>query len=164
MTTKTSPQSRIRLALVVAGIAIASTLGTASASFAGQCPAGKEATNGQSQGPAAHSKVSEKVLSMIPLATEMVGLEEHSLRMRRLVVEPGGVVAWHSHADRPAIIYVVSGAITEYATTCSVPIVHKAGDVSTESGGLSHWWKNHTQQPAVLLSADLLHDHKDHNM
>ncbi len=84
--------------------------------------------------------------------------------MLRLVVQPDGVVAWHSHADRPAIIYIVSGSITEYSSHCAEPIVHRAGDVSTESGGLSHWWKNHTRQPVVLLSADLLHDHKDHNM
>ena len=30
-----------------------------------------------------------------------------------LVVQPGGIVPWHSHADRPALIYVVSGEIVE---------------------------------------------------
>ena len=47
------------------------------------------------------------------------------MQFRKLVIEPGGVVPWHSHGDRPAIIYVVSGEIIEYASNCAVPIVHK---------------------------------------
>ena len=50
--------------------------------------------------------------------------------MRRLAIKPGGVVPWHSHDDRPALIYVVVGEITEYASNCAVPIVHKAGEVA----------------------------------
>lgn len=161
MKTMHRPRSTFSI-LVAAGIA-AVALGAVPAS-AGSCPAGHAATNGQPPGPGSHKGVTDKVLSIVPLANEKVGLKEHSLRLRRLVVQPGGVVAWHSHADRPAIIYVVSGAITEYSTHCAVPIVHRAGETSTESGGLSHWWRNHTNQPAVLLSADLLHDHNDHHM
>ena len=151
-------------AVVAAAFAAAIAAGTASPALAGQCPVGKGAVNGQPPGPDKHVGVTDKVLSMVPLAGEKVGLKEHSLRLRRLVVQPGGIVAWHSHADRPAIIYVVSGSITEYSTHCAVPIVHHAGETSTESGGLSHWWRNHTRQPVVLLSADLLHDHDDHHM
>jgi hypothetical protein len=57
---------------------------------------------------------------------------------------------------RPANIYVISGSITEYRSTCSVPIEHKAGDVTAEFGALSHWWKNNTKRPTVLISADML--------
>ena len=81
--------------------------------------------------------------------------------MRRLDIKPGGEVAWHSHADRPAIIYIVSGTILEYSSTCRVPIVHRAGDVATETHVTSHWWKNRSSKPAVLLSADILHDKSD---
>lgn len=157
-------RTRRAIASLAAAFAVAITAGSASVALAGQCPSGKAATNGQPAGPAKHAGVTDKVLSMVPLADEKVGLKEHALRLRRLVVQPGGVVAWHSHADRPAIIYVVSGAITEYSSRCAVPIVHHAGETSTESGGLSHWWRNHTRQPVVLISADLLHDHDDHHM
>ena len=37
---------------------------------------------------------------------------------------------WHSHDNRPAMIYIVYGEIVEYASNCAVPIVHKAGDVA----------------------------------
>nr|MBA3812485.1 cupin domain-containing protein [Caulobacteraceae bacterium] len=79
-------------------------------------------------------------------------------RLRRLVVQPGGVVPWHSHADRPALIMTVSGAITEYRSTCAVGIEHPAGDVAKESGGISHWWKNNGSVPAELIAADIKND------
>ena len=63
---------------------------------------------------------------------------------------------WHSHATRAANIYVISGSITEYRSTCAVPIEHSAGDVTAEFGPIAHWWKNNTKHPTVLISADLL--------
>lgn len=151
-------------ALLAATLAIATFAASTASVQAGQCPANKITTTGQAPGPSAHQGVTDKVLTMIPLSSEKVALKEHALRLRRLVVQPGGVVAWHSHADRPAIIYILSGAITEHSSHCAVPIVHRAGESTAESGGLSHWWKNHTRQPVVLLSADLLHDQHDHHM
>jgi quercetin dioxygenase-like cupin family protein len=148
------------LAISIVGATLA---GIASAN-AGECPADKVvASNGQKPGATAHKGVTEKLLGQIDLAKEKIALADHHLRMRRLEVAPGGEVAWHSHDDRPALIYIVSGTITEFANTCSVPIVHKAGDLSIESH-LSHWWKNSSNQPTVLLAADIAADVHDHNM
>jgi quercetin dioxygenase-like cupin family protein len=73
------------------------------------------------------------------------------------VIAPGGVVPWHDHKVRPANIYVVSGEIVEHRSTCLVPIVHKAGDVTEEfAPNLAHWWKNESKKPVELLSADIL--------
>ena len=90
--------------------------------------------------------------------------DEPYARMRRLDVQPGGEVAWHSHEDRPALIYVVSGTITEYSSHCAVPIVHKTGELSVEQAGLSHWWKNTSKHPVVLISADIAADPKTPGM
>ena len=84
--------------------------------------------------------------------------------MRRLVIQPGGVVPWHSHGQRPAIMYIEKGTVTEYASTCSAPIVHKAGDAVPELHSTSHWWKNTGKRTAVLLSADLLPVDADQHM
>ncbi len=132
--------------------------------YAGECPAGKVTTDGQKAGATAHKDVTEKLLGQIDLSKEKIAVADHHLRMRRLEIKPGGEVAWHSHAERPALIYVVSGSITEYASTCSVPIVHETGDLSIEQGGLSHWWKNTSNKDVVLISADIAADPKDHNM
>ena len=72
-----------------------------------------------------------------------------------LACSQAGVVPWHSHGERPAIIYIIKGTIEEYASNCAVPIVHKAGDVTAETKDISHWWKNTGEETAVLISADL---------
>jgi quercetin dioxygenase-like cupin family protein len=136
----------------------------ASAAVAGECPAGKITTDGQKPGAKAHKDVAEKLLGQIDLSKEKIAVANHHLRMRRLDIKPGGEVAWHSHAERPALIYVVSGTVTVYASSCAQPIVHAEGDLSIEQGGLSHWWKNTSEKPAVLISADIAADPNDHNM
>jgi quercetin dioxygenase-like cupin family protein len=127
---------------------------------AGECPAEKVTENGQKPGATAHKNVAEKLLGQIDLSKEKVAVSGHHFRMRRLDVQPGGEVAWHSHEDRPALIYVVSGTITEYSSHCAVPIVHKSGELSVEQAGLSHWWKNTSRKPVVLISADIAADPK----
>lgn len=122
--------------------------------LAGGCPAGKEAANLLDGAPTAPVNVTDDVIGSVDLKRE-IDLDNRDLRLRRLVVQPGGIVPLHSHAGRPALITVVSGSIVEYRSTCALGIVHKAGDVASESDGISHWWKNTGRVPAVLLSADV---------
>jgi quercetin dioxygenase-like cupin family protein len=152
----------LSLAGIVAG---AMTIG-ATASFAGECPAGKMVVDGQGQKDAgmAAKDVTDTVLASTDLSKEMVALPDHLFRLRQLVVKPGGIVPWHSHGDRPAMIYIVAGEVTEYASTCAVPIVHRAGDVAPETHTTAHWWKNTGKKTAVLISVDILHDKMDENM
>ena len=160
----TTHLSKTWIALSVAGALTSALLIGVTAASAGECPAGKVTTDGQKAGAKAHKDVTEKLLGQIDLSKEKVAVAGHHLRMRQLDIKPGGEVAWHSHADRPALIYVVSGTITEYASTCAVPIVHTTGELSVEQGGLSHWWKNTSDKPVVLISADIAADPNDHNM
>jgi quercetin dioxygenase-like cupin family protein len=99
--------------------------------------------------------VTDTVIVTNDLAQQGIGINDRLFRLRRLVVQPGGVVPWHSHGDGPVIIYIISGQITEYASTCAVPIVHKAGEATAEMHATAHWWKNDSKQPVELLSADL---------
>lgn len=85
-------------------------------------------------------------------------------RVRKLVIEPGRIVPWHSHTDRPALIYIIEGEIVECASNCAVPIVHKAGEVRAETQGTAHWWQNLGDKSVTLLSFDILHDKNDHHM
>jgi len=55
-------------------------------------------------------------------------------------------------------------ATTEYSSHCAQPIVHKAGELSVEQGGLSHWWKNTSKEPVVLISADIAQDPNEQGM
>jgi len=145
-------------AAAIAGVALASV------ALAGECPADKRGVNVTKPGPTAATGVTDTVLVAIDLSTEKLALSDHQLRLRRLVVKPNGIVPWHSHEDRPAIIYIISGQIYEHSSNCSVPILHQAGEATREGNGTAHWWQNTGKETVVLLSADILHDPNDHNM
>jgi quercetin dioxygenase-like cupin family protein len=150
----------------LAGLYLAATMLVAATggADAGQCPAGKQIADAVKPVDYPAKGVTDTVLAAIDLAKEPAQIQDRKLRLRKLVVLPGGIVPWHSHGDRPAIIYIIHGEITEYASNCAVPIVHKAGDVTPETHATSHWWKNTGGETVVLLSADLLRDESDHNM
>ena len=154
----TIPLYRPRWPRITASIAVVAALGfAASVAFAGECPADKRVADGQGQkpGPNAPVGVADVVRASTDLAKEPSGIKGRQFRLRQLDVQPGGIVPWHSHNDRPAMIYIVSGEVVEYASSCAVPIVHKAGDVAPEQAGTSHWWQNHGKVPSKLISVDL---------
>ena len=91
-------------------------------------------------------------------------IDGRELRFRKLTIEPGGIVPWHSHDDRPALIFVQQGEIVEYASNCVEPIVHKAGEIRPEVFGTSHWWKNLGKETVILYVGDVRKDPADHNM
>ncbi len=156
--------SRVARSLSLAAIAFGAISIAAGAAQAGECPADKvrvDAVKNAGHGPKA---VTDKVLSTLDLSMEKIAAKGYTMRVRQLVIQPGGIVPWHSHAERPALIYVVSGQILEHASNCTVPIVHKAGEVGKEPKGTSHWWQNTGKVPVVLLSFDILHDPNDKNM
>lgn len=140
--------------LAAAFIALAVTAGGATPALAGQCPAGQEAANPLTDRVTEPKGVTDDVLGSIDLGKE-IDVNGRDLRLRRLVVQPGGAVPFHSHAGRPALIITISGEITEYRSTCAVPITHRAGELSREADGVSHYWINNGKVPAVLLSADV---------
>jgi quercetin dioxygenase-like cupin family protein len=135
-------------------LATSAAMLAATPAIAGTGPAGQTAANALAGVPTAPVKVTDTVIGSVDLQKE-INVDNRDLRMRRLVVQPGGIVPLHSHAGRPALIIVVSGSITEYRSTCAVGILHKAGELAREADGISHWWKNTSKVPAVLLSADV---------
>jgi quercetin dioxygenase-like cupin family protein len=156
-------KGRLGRSLVLAGLVLSSGL-VASAAFAGECPADQKKPNATAPVDVKPVGVTDTVIAMIDVEKEPANIKDRKFRMRKLTIEPGGIVPWHSHGDRPAIIYIIDGEITEYASNCAVPIVHKASDVVAETSAVSHWWKNLGDKSVVLLSADLLKDPNDKNM
>ncbi len=134
-----------------------------SAAQAGECPMDKRGVDVTKMVNFGPKDVTDTVLATIDVAKEQ-GIPDRQFRLRRLEIQPGGIVPWHSHAERPALIYIVEGEVREYSSDCAVPIVHKAGDVSAETKGVAHWWKNEGAKTVVLISADLLKDKNDKMM
>lgn len=122
--------------------------------FAGECPAGRSGANELADHPTTPKGVTDTVIGSIDLGQEL-GVNGHDLRLRRLIVQPGGVVPFHSHNGRPAIIIALRGQILEYATNCRAPIVHRAGETVRETAEVSHYWVNRSKAIVELLSADV---------
>ena len=148
---------------LLAAVTIAGAFASAPV-LAGECPADKMKPNVREKVDYKPVGVTDVTLGSINLEKQPANIRDRELRFRKLTIEPGGIVPWHSHGDRPAIIYITQGEIEEYASNCAVPIVHKAGEVVAETKGISHWWKNLSDGTVVLLSADLLKDPADHTM
>jgi quercetin dioxygenase-like cupin family protein len=156
-------KGRLGRSLVLAGVVLGSSL-VASAAFAGECPADQKKPNATAPVDYKPVGVTDTVIAMIDVEKEPANIKGRKFRLRKLTIEPDGIVPWHSHGDRPAIIYIIDGEINEYASNCAVPILHKAGDVVAETSEVSHWWKNTGGKTVVLLSADLIKNPNDHTM
>ena len=142
--------------MAAAGV-VAAVASMANIASAGECPAASRVAvgKGQAMGPTQHQGVTDVVRASTDLSKEPAKIAGRQFRLRELQMQPGGIVPWHSHDNRPAMIYIVSGEVVEYASNCAVPIVHKAGDIAPEKNGTSHWWKNTGNATAVLISVDL---------
>lgn len=163
---KNDPANWKRVALtgaIASVMSIAATMATA-----GECPADKKVADGKGQAPstAAARDVTDVVRASTDLSKEPAAVNGRLFRLRQLDMKPGAIVPWHSHGNRPAMIFIVSGEVVEYASNCAVPITHKAGDVAPEKNGTSHWWQNTGSTPAVLISVDLfpVENTKDQHM
>jgi quercetin dioxygenase-like cupin family protein len=149
--------------LALAGIIAGSAVAGLSTAGAGECPVDQVKANARQPVAFPAQGVTDTVLGSIDLGKEPAKIKNRLLRFRKLVIEPGGVVPWHSHADRPAIIYVAEGEIIEYASNCAAPIVHKAGDIRPETNPTAHWWKNLGDMTVVLFVGDVMHDNDKHD-
>jgi quercetin dioxygenase-like cupin family protein len=138
--------------------------GIAVGAQAGECPVDKRKADARQPVSFAATGVTDTTLGSIDLGKEPSHIQGRELRFRKLVIKPGGIVPWHSHDDRPALIYVQQGTIIEYASNCAAPIVHKAGEIRAEMYGTSHWWKNLGTKTVILYVGDVRRDPSDHNM
>lgn len=97
----------------------------------------------------------ETLLASLDLTRFQQRVDNRSFRMRRIDLEPGGIVPYHSHEDRPAIMYIAEGTVVEHNSAHREPRTHHQGEVVTEFLNVAHWWKNETDRPVVIIAADL---------
>jgi quercetin dioxygenase-like cupin family protein len=106
--------------------------------------------------PTENKGMKADVLTTIDLGKQ--GLNDYNsrqMRMRKITLAPGGVVGYHSHSDRPAMDYVLKGAVIDHRD--GVPDrTYKAGDKITENTDVNHWVENKGKVPAELIAIDLV--------
>jgi quercetin dioxygenase-like cupin family protein len=81
-------------------------------------------------------------------------LDERQMRIRQIDLAPGGVAAFHSHAQRPALSYILKGELLEHRKGAP-DRVYKAGEVITETTDVEHSAENKGSEPVTIISVDL---------
>lgn len=113
------------------------------------CPVGRTFEGAHTEAFGPQHGVTSQDIALTPVASDAT----RAVRMRRLVIEPGGVIAWHTHEVAQGMAMVVSGVMTEIRNTCMDPIIYRAGDVAIEDAGTAHGWRNDGDAAAVVLVA-----------
>ena len=108
----------------------------------------------QRQPPPQNVGQSEEALRSLDLTGEIPSITGRPLRMRKITVQPGGALARHTHADRPAVTYMLQGEMTYYVEG-KPPVVVRAGESTAEGRGTTHWAENTGKVPAVWLGIDI---------
>ena len=127
-----------KLAIWLLGFALVAGLGIAVA---------QQAPPTETKGLKAH------VTASLDLGPEIEGMQGRQLRMRYLTLEPGGVVAMHSHKDRPTVVYLLQGTVR----------IHEGGSIKeyyegnswAEGKAAEHWAENRGTKQAVAIVVDI---------
>jgi quercetin dioxygenase-like cupin family protein len=106
----------------------------------------------QQRPPTENKGVEAKSMGTIDLAPDMPA---HQLRLRSVLVEPGGVIGIHSHKDRPAFVYVLEGTLTELKED-GYTRAYNAGEALTESQDVTHWAENRGTSKVVFVVTDVM--------
>jgi quercetin dioxygenase-like cupin family protein len=79
----------------------------------------------------------------------------HVIRMRRVTFAPGASIPMHSHKERPEVILVIEGTLTNTVKGQSRTQL-AAGTVGMNGPEIEHEPANETSKPVVLLTAELI--------
>ncbi len=109
---------------------------------------------GQRQAPTADSGRQDELLRSLDLTNEMSSVTGRPLRMRKITLQPGGVLALHDHVDRPAITYLLQGQMT-YHHAGMPPVVVNPGGGFAEGRATTHWGESTGSVPAVWIAVDI---------
>lgn len=98
--------------------------------------------------------VTVQQLGAVDLGAELEGMEGRELRMRLFTIEPGGVLGpVHDHRDRPGMVYILQGTITDHRD--GVAIEYGPGLGWPEDRNTTHWLENRGKTTAVEISIDI---------
>ena len=107
------------------------------------------------EGAPATKGVTVKLLGTVDLGPEIEGMAGRQLRMRIVTMEPGAVFGpIHDHKDRPGIVYIMEGTITDHRD--GVATDYGPGVGWPEDRTTMHWLENRGASRAVEISVDIV--------
>jgi quercetin dioxygenase-like cupin family protein len=99
--------------------------------------------------------VTSEQLGTVDLGPEIEGMAGRQLRMRLVTFEPGAVYGpVHDHVDRPGIVYILQGTITDHRDGTATD--YGPGLGWPEDRNTTHWLENRGTTPAVEISVDIV--------
>jgi quercetin dioxygenase-like cupin family protein len=118
---------------------------------------GKESTMTDEQAAPETKGVTAELLATMDLGLEIEGMDGRRLRMRKFTMEPGGVFGpLHDHVDRPGMVYILQGTITDVRD--GVATDYGPGPGWPEDRNTVHWLENRGTVPAIEISVDIVRD------
>ena len=109
---------------------------------------------GQQTGPTESKGFKISPPTALELGPELDSVEGRQLRLRVVTLEPGGVVAVHTHRGRPGVAYVLEGTLTEHRDGGWVK-ERTEGESWTEGKDTTHWAENRGTKPVVVVAVDV---------
>lgn len=101
------------------------------------------------------SGITVELLSTVDLGPEIEGMAGRELRMRMVTFAPGAVYGpLHAHKDRPGIVYILQGTITDHRDGAATE--YGPGVGWPEDRHTTHWLENRGTIPAVEISVDIV--------
>ena len=101
--------------------------------------------------------VKVELLEALDLGLEIEGMTGRQFRMRMVTIEPGGVFGpIHDHKDRPGMVYILQGTITDHRD--GVATEYGPGVGWPEDKNTTHWLENRGATPAVEISVDIVRE------
>jgi quercetin dioxygenase-like cupin family protein len=99
--------------------------------------------------------VAVELLATVDLGDEIEGMAGRELRMRMVTMEPGGVYGpVHDHVDRPGLVFILQGTITDHRDGVSTD--YGPGVGWPEDRKTLHWLENRGSVAAVEVSVDIV--------
>ena len=105
------------------------------------------------QAPAPPKGFNTTTLSVIDLGPEIEGMKGRVLRMSTTTVAPGSVMPAHPHKDRPEIIFVREGSLTEIRNGTAKE--YGPGSVLIMTHDTVHGLENRSSAPVVYIAAPI---------
>lgn len=109
---------------------------------------------GQRQIPKQTVGQTQELMGTMDLSGEIGSGAGRTLRLRRITLQPGGVLGIHTHADRPAVTHLIQGQMT-YHPEGKPAVVINPGQGAAEGKATTHWAENTGKVPAVWIAADI---------
>jgi len=109
---------------------------------------------GQAQAPTQTLGLSAVPLWSLDLSGEIESVKGRPLRMRRITLQPDGVIGLHSHKDRPTVSYLLQGTVIYHPEGKPAVILHP-GEGFAEGKATTHWAENRGTVPAVWIAVDI---------